>query len=453
MGILKKLTKIVLINFAVLVVLILALVLLFVAINWHDQQPSPEAIEFQQFYDGRASVNTEDNGYLYLMGFDVSETESPMEWGTNRVKWTHDVVNTLVPGESTNLPGPSIDIAELRSPELITLAKTCAQPVQACIQGLEGNLPQVTEWLHKEAWFIDRYAQLITFDDWLEIAKVDLLMPLPNYGSVINAQRVYLISLWDQVKTSETPEEIGRALDQDLRFWRLVLKKSDVLITKLIAIVAINNNFYWQNHIARRLPGEEVSAVYSELLKEPISQEELSMYRALVGEWIFTGTGLNEDALDSQNIFYSRFSLQPQDSKNRHAAMLKDLHNSVSVDLSLLPSALNDINNLPSDNKFFWRIENIYNFIGKFLLSQNIPSMYTGYVARVADLEGARRALLLMTTIRSELSQGEDIGTFVQNSDIVNPYTQAPFIWDEKNKELVFVGLETGARGRHSFPL
>jgi hypothetical protein len=376
-----------------------------------------------------------------------------MEWGARRVKWTYDVVNTLVPGESTSLPGPSIDIAEVRSPEIIELAKICAQPVQACVQDLENNLPQVTEWLHTEAWYVDRYAQLIAFDDWLEISKIDFLMPLPNYATVLNAQRVYLISLWNQVKTSEVPEEVGRALDQDLRFWRLVLKKSDLLITKLIAVAAINNNFYWQNHIARRLPREEVSAVYSELLKEPISNEELSMYRTLVGEWIFAGTSLNQDALDNQNIFYRRFFLQLQDSKNRHAKMLKNLDHAVSVDLSLLSGALSDVHNLTSDGKFLWRIENIYNFEGKFFLAQDIPSMYTNYAARVADLEGARRALLLTTRIRNELSQGEDIGTFVQSSDIVNPYTQAPFIWDEENKELVFVGLETGERGRHAFPL
>jgi hypothetical protein len=68
---------------------------------------------------------------------------------------------------------------------------------------------------------------------------------------------------------------------------------------------------------------------------------------------------------------------------------------------------------------------------------------------RVADVEGARRAAVLATTLRSSGVSAEDVPAQLAASEIRDPYTNGPFAWDLKEKAIVFTGLVPGERGRH----
>ena len=89
----------------------------------------------------------------------------------------------------------------------------------------------------------------------------------------------------------------------------------------------------------------------------------------------------------------------------------------------------------------------IYNRVGVAGLA-NLSSFST-YAARVSDIEGTRRAVLLAATLRASGTASEHLPTTVASAELRSPYTDRPFDWDEPRGAIVFRGLETGERGEH----
>ena len=81
----------------------------------------------------------------------------------------------------------------------------------------------------------------------------------------------------------------------------------------------------------------------------------------------------------------------------------------------------------------------------------NVPDAYNygQYGARVADVEGVRRAAVLATTLRSRGVAAADVPAQLAASEIRMPYTNGPFAWDLKEGAIVFTGLEASERARH----
>ena len=63
------------------------LYLVALAVNWRDAEPSAAALQMADFYRSRTDVRDEDNGFVYMMGFDVGPDEDPMAMGFRRVDW------------------------------------------------------------------------------------------------------------------------------------------------------------------------------------------------------------------------------------------------------------------------------------------------------------------------------------------------------------------------------
>ncbi len=92
----------------------------------------------------------------------------------------------------------------------------------------------------------------------------------------------------------------------------------------------------------------------------------------------------------------------------------------------------------------------LYNIIGDYLFDAS-AMQFTGYAVRVGDLEGMRRAALLMTKLRSRGVPVEDMERELKTAELKNHYTGTPFEWSEEERAVVFVGLEEGERGRHAY--
>ena len=89
-----------------------------------------------------------------------------------------------------------------------------------------------------------------------------------------------------------------------------------------------------------------------------------------------------------------------------------------------------------------------YNPAGAMLDSM-APS-YADYIAQASDLEGLRRATLLVANLRREGVGREGAAAAVRAASMRSPYDDAPFEWDAANGSVVFHGLAHGVRGRHA---
>lgn len=72
----------------------------------------------------------------------------------------------------------------------------------------------------------------------------------PAYASLLDGQDLHLLEAWQHAVAGDVARVRAR-LQQDLRFWRMVLRSSNLLINEMIAVAAIDRNFATGN-LARR---------------------------------------------------------------------------------------------------------------------------------------------------------------------------------------------------------
>lgn len=429
-----------------LVVSIIVLIVAFIVINSKDQPPSEIAIEFQQAWDNRKPVNAADNGYIYLAGFDAASDERPEIIGAKRIQLSNNIVKGLALNNQ-DLFRAEYNPEEAFIKEVKTVFDQCATIGKNCIAGIEKNKARIIEWSQAEILVGERYAQLIAHQQWLELAPVDISVPLPHYGLVIRAQRLAFIREFAALKSGETAT-FAELLDRDLRFWRTVLENTDTLIGKMIAVAAIKNNFLWTNHFLLKLKNNAQSDVVLVSLNQPFADEELSIRRCLIGEWIFAHSITNP--LDGSGVdnttgkFLLRFFYQKQDTLNNLAASLNAIVLALDVPLANFEETLERYQEKRRPEKSSAHyLRHPYNIAGQIIGDAAPPTLYTDYVVRTKDLEAFRRGLLLSIE-QMEPSANKAVHLF-------SPYKTKPFVLNQEQQSVTVHGLGKDARAQQTY--
>lgn len=424
--------------------------------NTNDQPPSDAALKLRNMLESRNQVADTDNAYVFVLGFSSPAHMDPHVAGAQRLAWLKQ--RGYVASTQTDL-FPGVDLTKDQPKEIAQLAEACRTSTLRCASSFEAN-GEVLSWLNSQALLLDRYRTLLTKREWLEFVSGDVAMPLPSYHHVLDGQRMYFASLWLSTDSLDAPA-LRSALQADLEFWRAVLASSDYLITKMIAVAAIRQHFAFGNLLIRRLTAESMEGVPISWHEE-ISAEERSMLRVMTGEFKFAEGILSDldafglldeaDELDLPVLLRSgakRLSIrtyQYQDTVNQFAARYLEDAQRFDVPWDKYPDAIAD-SQAEIPKREFTRF---YNIIGDYLF--DVGAMQVGgYAARVGDLEGMRRAVLLAAELRSRAVPVDRITVEIEKSKFKNQYTNRPFEWDANESAVVFVGLEEGERGRHGY--
>jgi hypothetical protein len=429
--------------------------LVLIAINWRDRAPSEAVLLARALIENRPEVPASDNAYIYILGFSAPDEADPQQAGEARLAW----LKARGYAESSKTPDP-VPGRNMRAdrPEHIQEAFRCASGRQSCIAEIEKNMPILAEWLDPNDVVLTRYRQLLDRTAWCELVPDDAMIPFPTYSGVFDGQRLHMVALWKQ---SGDAAAIRDGLQKDIVFWRTVLRSSDLLITKLIAVGALRQHFAYGNVVLRGVPTAKVLDAIPASWKEEISVEERSMMRALAGEVNFAGQVLDpefgEHLLGDRTVleraagaivkpFFKR-----QDYRNQVAEHYMKVARFTEGPFSDYPTRFaGDESTVAAKGLFDW----LYNPIGDWLATVVMPesSVYS-YAARVADIEGARRAALLAAQLRANGVTPENIREQLQQSPLRNPYTDEPFEWDDESGTIVFSGLAEGERKRQDYLL
>lgn len=436
------------------VVLLIGLWVVVIAINWRDEAPSADALRLQRSIDERPAVADAANAYVLLLGLGISKDEDPLAWGVRRKAFLDEFPAGAVGEDALALPGPDHDFARDRTEATKTLMEACRDADRACLSRLDAHPEHVDAWLASENWLLDRYLVLIGLTQWRETVPSDVRAPFPPYMPALDAQRLLLMKAWRHAGRGEAAAA-RELLQRDLTFWRMALRSSDILISKMIATAAIRRHFAMGNLVLRELDALGVDSTPPESWSEPIDREERSMRRPFAGEWLFSksAVAVSGDTRDSDSFFghaaydwaFSPF-FQPQATNNLIAANMTHLIDGLDVELDELPCALKSMTDPPHGGGF----PGLYNPVGNILSQIGYP-MYAPYAARVGDLEGIRRVVLLASRLREEGRGGDvDLPERISAAAFRDPYDDAPFGWDAKTQSIVFRGLEPAPRGRHA---
>jgi hypothetical protein len=434
-----------------LAVIIFAYIVLLL-INGRDQPPSAAALRLQEEYRNRPPAPDADNAFVYVMGFGAPPDADPREAGARRIEWIRTIpADAEYPADGDPVPDDEPDMAS-RSLFGKKMTEECRRGSRECALVLEqSDDDSIRSWIASEQWLLDRYLTLVRHPAWFESVPYDEQAPLGSYSAVADGHKLLLSRAYVLAAENKTAE-VRTLLENDARFWRQVLASSDILITKMIAVAALNRAYKMGNLAVRRLPAESQLAALPQGWTTPLTAAERSMRRCLVGEWNYATRHLerikqspsfdefnpaNNDELLGYIAGRALMPLfKPQATSNLQAEML--------IKTSAADQQISE--ELSSDSSLLGML---YNPAGHVLLAIAAPA-YAQYPPRVTDVEGVRRAVVLAAELRARSVDAQNVSTELASSASRSPYTDEPFAWDDAEQAIVFIGMETGPRGRHA---
>lgn len=455
--------------------LVIAVYLVFLVVNLHDQPPSELAQQFESTYKNRIKIADEENAAIYVMGLSVAQNEDPKLWGAKRFALVSQATDDEIGKVGQDPIFEDYRYRDVRSASVVASSDLFNIPLaENVFTKLSESKDTIAEWSSQEEWLLKRYLELLTYKKYQEYAMTDPAAPLPSYGAVIDAQKLFFANLWLQAEQGNA-ENIKHLLEQDAVCWRMVLASTDTLISKMIAVAALKRHFVFGNLVLKKLSMKTSVNGMPENWKLPFTQAESSMLQTFSGEWMFQDHLFKKIKHEPDDYFYTMFFqdhahwftdlflafLQPQVESNKAAENFKNLIDVLNVPLHEYVDAIDDAENEHEEQKELQTNKNdpyIYNATGSYLRSRSEAEygsyfIYFTYSSRVNDLEGARQAAVLITEIRNQSLAPEAVPDFISHSTYHNPYTLKPFEWDVESKAVKFTGLEEGERGIYSFAL
>ncbi len=440
--------------------ILLALVLLPVlaylvvlGVNANDQPQSAAVVRVVRLVSAIPELRPQDNGYVYVMGFGAGRDQDPLALGTQRIAWTF----RAGPGEHADFPTKDYDREAGRTPAMTELGDACQTVDGACLTALEKDSATIDEWLAADAWILDRYKKLLAVPGWRETAALDHGLPFPSYGLVLDGQRLLLLQAWTDAGRGDTAA-VKDLLERDGVFWRRTMATSDTLLAKMIAVGAITRHFEWGNLIMRRLPQDKAPSGVPEHWRTPFTQLERSILRPSAGEFIIVAANVRSlppkgvSEIGSARDVVTALTMplfQPGDYENRYATLVTSVADTLDVPIQSYPAAVKQARAIVEKTVAGAFDQPLYNWPGNKLIELGTPD-FIGFAVRIADLEGVRRLALLATELRAAKAEPTDMLTRLGATPLHDPYSGKPFGWDASGGALVFVGLRSGAYGRHA---
>ena len=314
---------------------------------------------------------------------------------------------------------------------------------QSCVSRTQINcMAEVNQIIEKNptddpvmAKLLHRYQELIAFTDYQEATQMSFDSPLISYRPSISLQKVSLAKL---VRSDDKNIYIDAVL-KDIKFWRMVVNESHLLITKMVAIAAVYNDIssisvavqnkqltveqmrLIQHHIKEMKPaGSNWKNTFEMEFKSGIQMLEQAYEESEVGPWWETLLYQNQA---TQNVYYlSTFKPLSIISTYDSVRFYQHIQNGEREFLFYQPLS--------------WSPSALYNPIGK---RYALPA-YEDYLARGHDVSGM--VLLLKLQIELALNPTVDRQQLINASIYKNPYTLEPMDYDPKTNQISFTCMD-----------
>ena len=439
------------------------LYLFALAVNWRDQPPNAEALELTAAAMPDP-IPDSANAYVYALGFAVPRVGDPAVIGVARADWIRTLAaDPQISSDSDPYPGSAPDFQQTPEP-LSAVLMPCGNPDAGCVAAFEAAAATLGQHLEEQRTLIERYRTLLNYHAWRDVMSGDVRSPLPPYAEVGYARRLFLLETW-LLAAAGNATEVRTRLETDLAFWRMALSESDLLFGKTIAASYVDLNFLWGNLILRQLPPERRADGIPEAWRKPITDTERSIRRALANEWRVVNSSIrfmrdHELTFPRAGVRQSRSVLErvaaklelplfkPQATINRYAATYVKLEALLSVPYTELGAAVARAPEADEPPKGVLAVT--YNVLGNGLGNPD-PSLLANYAVRIADLEGARRAVLMTADLRVLKIPPALAGAMIPLAATRDPYTGGPFGWTAEPATISFTGLERTSGTRHRF--
>ena len=432
--------------------LLAALIVGVLLINLFDQHLHPDIPAFADF--SSEGVPPEQNAYFALMGQAAALGSDPHALGMELVKQ----VNQLVDQGKGNDP-VSMEIPDkLYGPGKIQLrgaiTTLCERDAHRCLPAYRQKAQQIAQMLRDNQVLIARTYRLYHYPHYRETMQQTIAAPFPMYGTL--GSDLILAKIGLQATRGEQLPAL-EALEQEVRFWRMVLRESRMLITKMVAVARLKRSFRLTSEIMATYPPNSAQTAILMRILAPLGAEELNMARTFRSEFVFTKTILEDisatDMADAGKELTTwkltgLFLFKRNATINLIYARDRDL-----AALGILPADefLKQAIQIQAHaaQRPHWRSWHFaYNPVGKILGEIAIPD-YVQYIARIHNLDGLLRLVKLQLLMQQRAIPNTQGADFLAKTDpaLTNPYTQQPMEWDPALHVLYFQGMQDRGDG------
>jgi len=434
-----RLTRIVLLAIAAAV-----LAVFLSNLSWFDEPLSPELEALRK----PQPVTLDGNAYPFALGFLAAEDRDPRAAGleiigklqARRDRGEPATVSKeekrAILGEPLTIEGLGAKSKPIMEPSAAvkSLGKSCLPRNRLdCAEQLIADAASLAPTEPPLKTLLARHETLLQQVHYVETPAPDPATPWPPLGPI---QEVGRLRLAISFRTDPTAVFLEKA-SQELRFWRMTLRESQLLGTKMSALAAIR----WANDFLSTLMREsQLDAGEMERLRafvRPFTREESDIGAAFLSEsrtellggepWVAVDASwLIRSMLQKNATFNQQFREMIEPMRQRSSLDAREYYDQKGFE--------------PLRHEFQVTSTLFYNLGGKLALSRS-PWDPEQFPARVHDEDGRIALLLLQAEI--EERPDLDVATLVRSSVHRNPYTGEAMAYDARAGTLQFACLHT----------
>jgi len=432
---------------------VIGIPLLLTVINVVDREVKAEAIAFADFSDDE--VPEQDNGYFNWVGFFAPVGEKPHAVGVTTVA----LINQKIAPYSLET---IIDPVSLLGPEALKfkgdVTGLCGRESHDCLSRYQAKTTEIKKWLVENRVLLERYRALYAYPEFRETIQPRLRAPTfyqPSLAaSLARAQRALAALRGD-------PHTALRELHDDTKYWRRILQQSRSLISRMVAVAAIQSNTQLVSEIVAAMSIDRQALTIASQTSQPLTGPERNLSKVFRYELgfaidVFSNISLYKNdpcPFDSwadclSGTLLSTVLFKPNATINLSYARLARL-----AELASLPAPEWHTQTQARRKErgrasapFVWHI--FYNPVGK-ILDAIAEQPYENYSGRIHNLDGFLRLVSLQTAVKRAGIHDSAVEKFLVDTapEQRNPYTGEAMQWDARSRAIYFNGYNEKADG------
>jgi len=438
---------------AVVLSLLMLIPVVFFAVNWADEELSPEGAALLRVPEPK--VADADNAYYVLLGMDAPADANALEVG-RKIQAIRARLYQEDPLRQTFV-SPDLPPVAGTSPDQGFEKVRC--PIQGgnCVGRYFASAGLVREQMQVHAVALGRYRQMMGLAGYEERTIPSPFAPVPGYETLIRAAELQLAGAVLDIRDGREQEGLA-TLAAQIAYHRRLLANAG-LLTRMVSAGLLRRDFRVLSEVIESRP--DLAQSQQELLRSllaPLNQQENDLRPAMAAAAHSSATMLNlmletmkrqrrgkGDAGDSRGEdWFSQRVYLPNSSINAlvpyWSAVAELAHGGpAGYDERKQQYAQSSATRKKKPTAFDWTY--VRNPMGKIMSGFAKPDV-TDYIERVHDLDGYIRLVALQAAIRREQIPPVAIGAYsdLAPATLRNPYTGAPMGWDAASSSLLFEG-------------
>ena len=438
--------------------------LLFIGINWFDEDLSPEAKAL--LIAPPNPYEPEENLYLALLGIDAKEGESPIATAQERIAAYEKELPAALkdpPRAVDEFP----DSAWRKAEKLEFRGKIdfCQPLTKSCLAGVEAHRGEIERLLKANRELHRRYSRLHELKGYHETATPSFYLMSPYVP--LPVRQLYLANIALRVESGDRLLRKATIADltDDIRTWRRQLTGGGALISKMVAVAYLQGEYALLSDIVAdgKLDLEDASLEILSALELSEGDWKIGSsfpfeYRSNASIWEQIRAAKDKPLGDSpsdERGWWGRFSDQItwpffkiNATQNLDAKIKTHLHKLADADPAEFFVA-RDAYRTWLRNNIEFGAHYVYNPLGK--IAMNVAAhTYENYSLRAYDVAAFQRLVRLGYEIRNQKVEDKAVPSFMQRNPqwASHPVDGRPFVWDEKKREIVVQTLGQQPEGR-----